>query len=306
MGNTLTYAWDYGDGNTGTGVNGNYTYAADGVYDLSLVVTDLCGQTDSIAQSITVCDSLFANFTFTQNALDVTYDGSSSSAGAVTYNWDFGDGNTDTGAVFTHTYAASGTYNVTLTVTNICGQSASFSMIITLCVKPTAIWSFNVISSGGGGMTVQFFGNTSIGASSYFWDFGDGNTNNVSAIPTHTYSVPGFFYKVTLIVTNACGDTDTLIARLDQIGIGEDELNASVLLYPNPSHGIVNIEIPDFYNNDVNVELIDLSGKMLYKSIEKFENGKLQLDYSQHPSGEYILRMRIDDQWIVKKFVIEP
>ena len=305
-GNTLTYAWYYGDGNTGAGVNGIYTYGADGVYDVSLVVTDVCGQTDSTSQSITVCDTLIADFTFAQNALAVTYDGSTSSSGAVTYSWDFGDGSSDTGQVFTHTYASSGTYNVTLTVTNICGQSASFSMIITLCVKPTANWTFNVISSGGGGMVVQFFGNTSIGASSYFWDFGDGTTNNVSAIPTHTYAVPGLFYKVTLIVTNACGDTDTLISRLDQIGIGEDQLNASVLLYPNPSQGIVNIEIPNFYNNKVDVELMDLSGKMLSNSLEKYENGKLQLDYSQHPSGEYILRIRIDDQWVVKKFVIEP
>ena len=185
-GTSLTYAWDFGDGNTGVGVTGTHNYNADGAYDITLIVTDVCGQSDTTLQSITVCDLLIAGFTFSQSALDVTFDGSTSSAGALTYTWDFGDGNSDTGVVFTHTYATSGTYSVDLTITNICGQSVTINQIITICVKPTASWTYQVVSSGSGGMVIQFFATNSQGATSYFWDFGDGNTNTTSGIPSHT------------------------------------------------------------------------------------------------------------------------
>ena len=54
----------------------------------------------------------------------VTFDGSESQPGSNpidTYTWDFGDGNTGSGAVVEHVYNAPGTYNVTLTVTDTAG-----------------------------------------------------------------------------------------------------------------------------------------------------------------------------------------
>lgn len=45
------------------------------------------------------------------------------------------------------------------------------------------------------------------GADDYTWNFGDGNTSNLTA-PSHTYSTPGF-YTVTLQITGICGGADT-------------------------------------------------------------------------------------------------
>jgi PKD repeat protein len=53
-GTIVNYAWDYGDGNTGTGVSPNHTYSADGVYSVTLTVTDDYGATDSISTMVTI------------------------------------------------------------------------------------------------------------------------------------------------------------------------------------------------------------------------------------------------------------
>lgn len=302
-GTSLTYAWDFGDGNTGTGVTGTHTYGTDGAYDVTLIVTDACGQSDTTLQSLTVCDSLTAAFTYSQSALDVTFDGSGSSAGAVTYTWDFGDGSSDTGMVFTHTYATSGTYSVDLTITNICGQSITVNQVITICVKPTASWTYQVVSSGSGGMVIQFFATNSQGASSYFWNFGDGNTNTSSAIPTHTYAVPGLFYVVTLIVYNDCGDSDTLISSLAGIGLTENELT-QVTVYPNPTKGPLQIDFNQSINSDVAYEILSIDGRLIKSQKGYIENGKMKIEDLNLPAGEYLIHVNQDGIWLRRKFVI--
>ena len=303
VGNTLTYAWDFGDGNTGTGAAGTHNYTADGNYTITLVVTDLCGQSDTITQAVTVCDVLSAAFVFSQNALDVTFDGSGSSQGALTFTWDFGDGSSDTGKVFTHTYATSGTYNVTLTVTNLCGQSITVNQIITICVKPTASWTYQIVSSGPSGMTVQFFSNGSQGATSYFWNFGDGNTNNTSGIPTHTYSVPGLFYVVTLIVYNDCGDSDTLISSLASISIDEETLDEFVL-YPNPTHGAFTLKLPQSLNETMELQVLSLDGKLVQSMQVEVNGDKVKIEASDVSSGEYLVRFLYKGKWIRQKLIV--
>jgi len=58
------------------------------------------------------------------------------------------------------------------------------------------------------GPTVDF-ANTSLGATGYFWDFGDGQTSTLSE-PLHSYSAPGT-YSISLTATNDCGSSDTII-----------------------------------------------------------------------------------------------
>lgn len=80
-----------------------------------------------------------ASFTYECNELACDFDGSGSTAGdapIATYEWDFGDGNTDTGATVSHTYGAEGTYTVTLTVTDTEGLSDSDSQEVSVGVEP--------------------------------------------------------------------------------------------------------------------------------------------------------------------------
>ncbi len=75
-----------------------------------------------------------ATFTFTTAGRSVSFDGSSSSddVGITAYAWDFGDGTSGAGASTSHIYGASGTYNVTLTVTDTTQQTSSTTEQVTI------------------------------------------------------------------------------------------------------------------------------------------------------------------------------
>jgi hypothetical protein len=73
-----------------------------------------------------------ADFDYTTNDLAVTF--TASSDAAQTYFWDFGDGTQEAGSIATHAYASSGSYEVTLFVSDICGNSDTLSQTIDLFV----------------------------------------------------------------------------------------------------------------------------------------------------------------------------
>ncbi|MCH8029582.1 MAG: PKD domain-containing protein, partial [Candidatus Dadabacteria bacterium] len=115
----VSWAWDFGDGNTSTSQNPVYTYAADGTYNVCLVTTNPCS-TDSICMLVTVfdntvpCTPTVASFTSASVGLDAVFNDGSSDA--TSWSWDFGDGGTDAVMNPTHTFMNIGTYQVTLTI----------------------------------------------------------------------------------------------------------------------------------------------------------------------------------------------
>ena len=107
------FQWDFGDGNTSTEANPTHTYAAEGVYEVTLVTTNtLSNVTDTQTQIIAI-GPLVADFETSID--DGTVQFTNLSTNAVSYSWDFGDGGTSTEENPTHNYLAQGTYNVTLT-----------------------------------------------------------------------------------------------------------------------------------------------------------------------------------------------
>ena len=139
-----SYAWDFGDGSTGTGVTPAHTYTADGTYPVKLTVTDADGQLGTITKSVTVAappnQAPTASFTSNVSGLLVAFNGSASSDSDGTlasYAWDFGDGTTGTGASPSHTYTADGTYSVKLTVTDDDGATGTSTKSVTVAA-PTS------------------------------------------------------------------------------------------------------------------------------------------------------------------------
>jgi PKD repeat protein len=287
LGNGLQFGWLYGDGNTGTGAAPSHTYAADGAYTVQLIATDICGNVDTITQTVTVCGPLAPAIVYTQNGLDVNFSVTGADF-ATNYNWNFGDGNTGSGATPLHTYAATGTYNVTVTVTNLCGQQTSANIIVTLCVLPTANWTFTILSSSGSGMTVQFNGTASIGASSYLWEFGDGATNNVSAIPVHTYIPAGLFWVVKLTVFNDCGDTAVKQSSLATVGIYDFEA-AGLKTFPNPADDQVVLLVPDFIQVK-SATMVNSAGAIM-ATASATQHAELAFETATLPEGIYFINL---------------
>jgi sialate O-acetylesterase len=102
-----------------------------------------------------------ASFTFATSTLSAEFDGSGSSDsdGTITsWDWNFGDGNTASGELTSHTFAASGDYMVTLTVTDDAGASASQSKVVSVSDGTGGVTAMHVQSittytqSAGGGL----------------------------------------------------------------------------------------------------------------------------------------------------------
>ncbi|MGO2053535.1 MAG: PKD domain-containing protein [Glutamicibacter sp.] len=158
-----SYAWDFGDGATATGVTATHSYAEPGDYQVELVVTDSAGATDQRTRSVSITAPPEPNrapqaaFEATANGLTVDLDGSTSSdpdGDALAYEWTFGDGSQPaTGQSTSHGYAAPGTYQIGLTVTDPGGLSdtTTQSIEVELPAGPLAADAFAREVTGGWG-----------------------------------------------------------------------------------------------------------------------------------------------------------
>ncbi len=216
-GTVSAYAWDFGDGSTGTGATPAHTYTASGTYSAKLTVTDNRGATDSATQNVSVTvpanQPPVASFTKSCSNLDCSFDASASSDpdGTVAgYAWDFGDGTSGSGATPTHTYTSNGSYDVTLTVTDDQGATDAVTETVNVAVPnqpPVASFtkscadldcSFDASGSSDPDGTVA----------GYAWDFGDGAVGS-GVTASHTFAADGT-YSVKLTVTDDGGSTDSV------------------------------------------------------------------------------------------------
>jgi PKD repeat protein len=213
-GRALTYAWNFGDGQTGTGATTTHAYAADGTYTVALTVTDDHGLTSSVSHSVTVHQAPTAAFTPTVKSLSVALDGTASAAAGTatisSYDWNFGDGSAHgTGATATHAYAAAGTYPVTLTVTDSQGATGTIEHdVVVAHTAPVAAFTPTISLSD---LSVDASASTASDSAtlSYDWSWGDGSPDGSGVTATHHYAAVGS-YPVTLTVTDSLGGVTTV------------------------------------------------------------------------------------------------
>jgi PKD repeat protein len=129
--------WNWGDGTTsllpGSLTTTTHTFAADGIYEVTLTVVDGNGNLASVRKEVSVGSNPKAVIGMRPTVATVgsviSFSGSSSTdpngTAIANFNWDFGDGNTDTGVSANHAYARTGVYTVTLGVNDSYGFAAS-------------------------------------------------------------------------------------------------------------------------------------------------------------------------------------
>ncbi|HEX9366624.1 MAG TPA: PKD domain-containing protein, partial [Vicinamibacterales bacterium] len=211
-GTISSYAWNFGDGTTGSGVTVGHTYAAGGTYTVTLTVTDNGAATSQTGRTVTVVAPNappVASFTSACSALTCGFNasGSSDPDGTIaSYAWNFGDATTGSGATASRTFAPGGPYTVTLTVTDNGGATSQTAHVVTVNAPPVA--SFTSACSG---LTCSFNASGSSDPdgtiASYAWNFGDAATGSGATV-SHTFATGGT-YTVTLTVTDNGAGTGT-------------------------------------------------------------------------------------------------
>jgi PKD repeat protein len=248
-GTIASYAWDFGDGTTSTEQNPTHVYAQSGTYTVNLTVTGPGGSNSAIPQQVTVTyppTALFQANVDPNNPLSVSF--VDNSEGVVTsWAWDFGDGTTSTEQSPTHTYAAGGTYNVTLTATNAGGNSIStIPVTVTepvVVVPPVAGFSYGALDPAQP-LTIQFSDTSTGDYDTYAWDFGDGVQSN-EPNPSHTYATGGT-PTVTLTVTNSATGVSNVYQEVITVQAPSEPPSASFTAsVPDPAQPLT-VQFNDF------------------------------------------------------------
>ena len=219
------YRWDFGDGNTSLTREPSHLFATAGIYRVTLTVTDTAGYTNIVWHNVEVNPIPVANFSYNQpscSGLTTQFtDHSVAPSGyIVEWMWDFDDGSAPitvrhpNNPNITHTYANSGTYNVSLTVKS--SDSCVNAAILDVVITAAPIANFGVSNACFGSLTAFADSSTmvdNINIVAWAWDFGEpvSGNNNRSNVQNavHQYLTTGT-YQVRLIVTNANGCTDTI------------------------------------------------------------------------------------------------
>lgn len=158
---------------------------------------------------------------------------------------------------------------------------------VTVHAQSPSVASFVVNPTGGG--TVSVNASASQNATTYRWNFGDGNTSLGQSV-THVYQNNGT-YTITLIVEGGCRP-DTLTQQVTIGGVSVEDLKAAMQLnlYPNPSSGEFTLKFDLIPGENTVIRIIDYQGRVVYTENFSAELGSEQqrtLNASHLASGFY-------------------
>ena len=214
------YLWDFGDRTTGTSAAPRHVYANQGIYAVSLRVTDSRGRVArghvsvGVGGTVVTCNAT-GDVAKGIAPLRVTFTGhATGGTSPYHFGWAFGDGDTALNrASVAHTYTEAGIYHAVMGVTD----NASH-----WCADPVLVTVSRLLACSASGspvmglvpLAVSFTAHVEGGTSpyTYAWSFGDGATATTQPA-THTYLTPGT-YRAILNVTDAA-----TASRSDTVGI---------------------------------------------------------------------------------------
>ncbi|MEP7263012.1 MAG: PKD domain-containing protein [Bacteroidota bacterium] len=210
--NAVSWLWNFGDGGYSNLQHPAHIYNVPGIYQVILVAYDSLGCADSLVMpSSIIINGSIPMFTAsaTNGCMPVIINFSNQSTGAVSYEWNFGNGVTDNSFEPTYQYLTGGSYVVSLTTMDSSGCESVYTLPGTVEVSETPVAIFSYVDSTGCTPFTPAITNKSLYADSLVWDFGDG-TLSTDVNPVHTYTLPGTYY-ISLHVYNLSGCSDSLI-----------------------------------------------------------------------------------------------
>jgi PKD repeat protein len=220
-----SYSWSFGDNTSGSGMITSHQFRAPGAYQVTVTVTDSRGAQATAVQLINVAAGTPPTAVFTYSPTppyanqDIFLNAETSAPAPgrtiVNYGWNLGDGRTTSGYTVVVSYPNTGTYTITLRVTDDAGATATTSQTLTIA-NPQPVPQFTIVpQTPAVGMPVDFNAATTTGPApiaTYSWNFGNGSTGSGVTAQT-TYAAPGS-YTVTLTVVDTVGRTSTITRTL--------------------------------------------------------------------------------------------
>jgi gliding motility-associated-like protein len=289
----FSYLWNFGDPasgplNNSTGSNPSHIYSATGPFNVNLQVTSAAGCVhDTTIIVNTIHAEPVASFNVDKSAVcvggSIQFTDNTNQMGGtpVQWNWDMGDGNTRTGSSVNYTYAAPGTYTVSLyTINNFGCRSTTFSMPVTINPYPVVDAGPDRLVLEGGQITLQ---PTVTGSNlSYLW------TPNVYFAGSNTVlnpvvlGVDDITYTLTVTGIGGCSKNDQVFIKVLK---GPEIPN---IFSPNGDgiHDTWVIKYLDSYPG-CTVEIFNRYGQRIYRSVGYTEPWDGTIDGKPVPLGTY-------------------
>lgn len=213
-GSLVSYSWDFGDGQTGRGVEARHQYKEPGRYKVLLRVVDdttvannSAEHTSEVRINATPVARIAALPPICAGTPTTLSGATSSDADGPlkSFGWTFGDGQTGTGIEPKHTYAVPGRYEAALSVDDGAGVSnsrAATSTIVAVNNPPVAHVSAPRIACPNESIAFDASGTRDVETRvlAFAWDFGD-KTQGTGDKVTHAYATPGR-YTAKLVATD--------------------------------------------------------------------------------------------------------
>lgn len=232
-GSPTSWNWSFGDGNFSTSQNTTHIYELPGTYSINLTVTNYRGTGNLTKTNYIIVNEeilppitdFIANVTNGTSPMDIQFSDLSTNE-PDTWYWEFGDGNTSSDQHPSHTYYV-GNFTVALYSSNVGGGDwenktnyiTVWDIAPTPTPEPTPYASFTSDTNYGlPPLCIQFNDTSFLNGESqtaWYWDFGDGFTDNSTQNPYHCFNTSDIFtitFTTTINSTNytAYGTISTL------------------------------------------------------------------------------------------------
>jgi hypothetical protein len=211
--------------------------------------------------------------------IEVTVNTSTSSVTNITacdnYTW---NGNT---------YSADGTYYDT--IPNFAGCDSAMTLNLTINSTPG-------LATNLSGFTI---GANQSGATYQWINCGTGAAIPGATSQTYTATADGDYAVV--VTMSGCGDTSACVT-ISGLGLVSNDDNA-FLVYPNPTTGIINIQLSDMPGDMVSIKIVNAIGEVVYSGQQA--QSTFKVDFYNQPKGVYYVVLTTDDGTNVKKVVVE-
>jgi len=286
-----SYTWDQG---LGVGASHNVTPTVTTTYSVVAVDGSGCSSTSSV--TITVQSAPTVTVIPTNPTICSGESVSLTATGATTYVWNTG--------VTTSTINVSPTNQTTYTVI---GQNGSCSgtpvqVVVGVNPSPTVIAGSDVINIQAGG-TVNF-NNSGSNATSYNWNFGDGQTSTTGFV-AHTYNVQGTYTVILTGTIGSCTDSDTLTINVGVSSVDQVTLDNAVNVYPNPNAGLFNLKMEFGEAQDVEISLFSAIGQLIETRQLDNVTGQVEtFNFANEAEGVYIVRVKTNSGTVTKRMTI--
>ena len=210
-GSIANWSWNFGNNVSSSLQNPSIPYSSPGNYTINLIVTSDYGCKDTVSQQQVIWATPIAQLLNTSVCyglpVDFTSNSTISDATALNYSWAFGDGNTSSSAITSHTYASYGAYPISLIVTSQNGCTSAVDGQANVFPLPIANFQVADICEDD---VAQFVNTSTLSSgiiSTYNWEFGDNGVGTQSN-PTHLYDIPGD-YNIRLLISSDQGCIDS-------------------------------------------------------------------------------------------------